>query len=658
MTVFSRLLDTSSRWYYPTHWLVLGILALGIYAQTFAFGFQFDDDQFIVQNPYIKDLSQIDKIWTILPFTRLIGIYSFAFNYSLHGLNPVGYHVFNLIIHLLATGLVWALASLIFTICRDGACPRPQRAPTRGAPTVFQQEIPFLIAVLFLVHPGQTQAVTYISQRFESMATLFYLGAVYTYLLARTSTDTARRLILFSWVVLLAILGILTKEVAVTIPFMLLAVEFLLIKNPFQNLKKSTIYLSVGGGLVLFVLLFSKLVKSGFGFFFAVRPSDSHVGDVMTGATYLLTQMRVFLTFLRLLVFPVNQNVDYDYPLSTGILNPPLTLLGIIVICFFIFFIIRNYRLYPVMAFGLAWILISFSANLAPRANVIFEHKLYLISFGFFLSLGAVLANLERYKKGVLTLLLAVIAVLSVLSFQRNQVWRNEFTLWEDVLQKSPDKLTSFANLAKARGTSEQYYELLDILNKILEKKPDFYTAYDCRASVYDHLGLYDEAIADIKKAITLAPKATFEYYKLSLIYRQQKKYDLSMDALNETIKLNSKYKDAYVDRAMLFVRQQRLQEALTDLNTALSITPNDFQVLINLGGVYFTLGQYPQALENIAKAGKIKPQDVSVYKNIAFCLLKMGKITEAKANLEMALHLDPNDKKVKVLYEDVLKHL
>ena len=95
---------------------------------------------------------------------------------------------------------------------------------------------------------------------------------------------------------------------------------------------------------------------------------------------------------MRLLVLPVHQNLDYDYPASTGLLHPPLTLVGAgVILCFIIFLIFKLRRNFPLIAFGLAWILITFSINLAPRLNVIFEHKLYLISFGFFLVLVSAL---------------------------------------------------------------------------------------------------------------------------------------------------------------------------------------------------------------------------------------------------------------------------
>ena len=186
MNIVRLFLNTSSRWYYPLHWL--GILALGlvVYYRAFGCGFVFDDNAFIITNPYIKHFSRINEVWAFFPMTRLVGMYSFTLNYFTNQLHPFGYHLFNFIVHLIATALVWGTAALLFKITR-------KEAPADA----LQQELPFIMALLFLVHPGQTQAVTYISQRFESMAAVFYLATVYTYLSARVSPAGIPRIRLF-----------------------------------------------------------------------------------------------------------------------------------------------------------------------------------------------------------------------------------------------------------------------------------------------------------------------------------------------------------------------------------------------------------------------------------------------------------------------------
>ncbi len=162
------------------------LIGLLIYAQTFRFDFVFDDYIFVVNNPFIKNLSNFHLMWHTFPLTRLVGMYSFALNYHFNQFHPWGYHVFNFIVHLVAVGLVWALAEELFKITKLF----PEASSLRRG-------LPYFIALLFLVHPCQTQAVSYITQRFESMATVFYVGTVYLYLRARLSTCLTRKIILF-----------------------------------------------------------------------------------------------------------------------------------------------------------------------------------------------------------------------------------------------------------------------------------------------------------------------------------------------------------------------------------------------------------------------------------------------------------------------------
>ena len=141
-------------------------------------------------------------------------------------------------------------------------------------------------------------------------------------------------------------IGILTKEVAATIPLMVLAAELILLNRNYLNPKKFQpwqLYLLITILGILFYFLFIKIVRTNFldVYFHFSALSSSHEGDVITGGRYFLTQMRVFLTFLRLLILPINQNLDYDYPLSSGLFNPPLTFVGLCLIGFIAFLILK-----------------------------------------------------------------------------------------------------------------------------------------------------------------------------------------------------------------------------------------------------------------------------------------------------------------------------
>jgi len=664
MIALSNVLYPSGRWYYPVRWLIILALGLIIYYQVFGFGFVFDDDQFIVFNPFIRSFDSVDGLWAQLPRTRTIGIYSFVFNYLLNGLNPQGYHIFNFLVHLLATALVWGLAALIFritgiTIPAKPILPAgPSQTPMNGRnktgkkhaqrnqaqelavktakatvplpPTDWLgEEMPFLIALIFLVHPCQTQAVTYISQRFESMATVFYLSAVFFYLRGRISNFPMKKILYFTATGLAIYLGILTKEVAFTIPIMLLASELILRpgkttvkpalgKKPAPAKKRLWPYLALALAAVAFFLLFVHLLGS----LPALRStivSESHDGDMLTTGTYLLTQMRVFLTFLRLLIFPINQNLEYDYPMSTGIISPPLTLVGLCVIGTIIYCIFRLRRRAPVVAFGLAWMLITFSINLAPRSNVIFEHKLYLISFGFFLAMGAALHALVRPRWAVAVFFALAIAILAAMTYHRNPVWKNEKTLWEDVAKKSPKKARIIANLGKVYCDLKEYDLALTLLNKAIELNPKNTEAFNNRGDLYLNTGRNDLALQDYNRALNINSGYFAIYINRAQVFHALGNDKAAFADLDSAVGLHPEGEYGYRERGILLVKTGRHRQAIGDLQQTLSIAPNDVDALIYRGIAYFCLGEKTEAFRDWIQARTLAPNNAQASNLLAF---------------------------------------
>jgi protein O-mannosyl-transferase len=584
--------------YYLLRWAGLILLGLLIYGRTFQYGFVFDDQYFIVNNPYIRSFSHVQMMWQVFPVTRLIGMYSFALNYYFNQMHPQGYHIFNFIVHLAAVGLVWALADLLFKITKW----LPAKDP-------LTKELPFIIAVLFLVHPCQTQAVTYITQRFESMATVFYLATIYFYLRGRLSTENTRRIILFGLSGLSMILGILTKEVIATAPVMILASEWILF--PKKDKKKAYLVLIVAG--VLLGVVLSKMLHAGSGLFLRSLPSESHDGDILTLGSYFLTQMRVFLTFLRLLVLPIHQNLDYDYPASSGLLHPPLTLAGLGVILGFIFLIIRLRRKIPLVAFGLSWMLITFSINLAPRSNVIFEHKLYLISFGFFLTVVALLSILIRGQKILRVVLLCLITALAVFSFQRNKIWRNEIILWDDTVQGAPHKARPLNN----------------------------------RGLAYFHQGNFAQAMADYDKAIEINPYYSAAYNNRGLLNYRQGNFIQAILDFDQAIEKNTDHAatySSYSNRGLAYFRQGNFTQAMADYNKAIEINPYFAQVYSNRGLLYYNQGRFAQAVSDYNKAIAIDPNVSEAYNNRGTCWEHLGNVIQARADYNKAVENDPNN--------------
>ena len=659
MFIMHSFFSPSWKWYYPLRWLLLILLGLAIYAQTFGFGFVFDDLIFVVNNPYIKNFDHIQYIWKTFPNTRTIGFYSFAFNYLVNQLHPQGYHIFNFLIHLLAVGLVWACARKLFKIVG-----------------LSEKEGPFFVALLFLVHPSQTQAVTYISQRFESMATVFYLGSIYFYICARTASSNIWKIILFSFCTFFAILGILTKEVAASIPVMILATEWIFFTKK-RSFGKTGIVLTVGA--ILFFLLFMKLARTDLSIFLNSHPiaSESHDGDMITVRGYLLTQMRVFLTFMRLFILPTSQNVDYDYPLSTGLLGPPLTLAGLCLIGAFVFLIFKSRHKYPLIAFGLAWILITFSINLAPRANVIFEHKLYLMSFGALLAAVNVLFLIFHNKRILTGILIGMVVLLSVTSFIRNQVWKSQLTLWEDTVQKSPGKARPYNSRGLANFYQGNLAQAMFDYNNAIAIKPNFAKAYVNRGILYYNQGDVMKAMSDYNKAIGIDPENSESYNNRGILYYAQGrltealfdyKKAIALNPFNDeayfnlgnlddekgdstgafldyskAIEINPNVAGPYYNRGLAFAKQGYNIQAILDFTKAIGIEPYNADVYINRGMIFAKQSDFVNAISDYNKAIEINSGYADAYYQRGICYFQQGDFTQAISDYNKAISLNPN---------------
>lgn len=616
MSVLPAIFSPNSLWFYAARWAVIAAIALAVYGQTFSFGFVFDDFEFIVHNPYIKSSHDAAVLWEYFPVTRMVGMYSFALNYWINQLHPAGYHIFNVVVHILATGAVWAVAALLFE--RYAASPR----------NALQRELPFIAALLFLVHPGQTQAVTYISQRFESLAALMYITAFYCYVQARAGGTPVRQCLFLSGAALAALVGILTKETVLTLPFMIIVYEWIFHPDVFRNRWRVIAACAAG---VVFALIMEKVLHARFSGFIRISiPSESHDGDMITLSTYALTQMRVFLTFLRLLFFPVNQNLEYDYPVSTSLVHPPLTLVGALVICGCIAAVIALRRKQPIAAFGLAWIMVTFAINLMPRSNVIFEHKLYLLSFGFFLMAAAALRALDKQHTITAIGITAVIMLLAVLTVQRNQVWKSERVLWEDIAEKSPNKSRVLTNLGRIYGEEGKLDQALASFNRALILNPNNSTALLNRGVIRSRMNQIPEALADLNRASEIDPNYYSVYIKRAWIYYQQRDMDKALADLAQAIQLVPNAPEAPAQRAMILFEQGDMGGALADAETVLKLAPHDFFGLTVRGAIFYKQGAYEKALRDFQLAHAAQPRNPQAVKNLAECLWALGRTQEA----------------------------
>jgi tetratricopeptide (TPR) repeat protein len=551
------------------------ILLLGIacYANSFNVPQQFDDISAVrIYNNINNDLYSLQGFFGK---ARWFADITFALNRYLHGEKVFGFHLLNLVIHLSSAGVIY----LIVRRAID-ALKRTLRVSEDDEYSAFLQRfVPFTAAALFVCHPVQTQAVTYIVQRYTSLATLLYLGSLLAYIQARLSySDESNKLSFRAWgfaCLFFALLAMKSKEIAFTLPLMIVALEAVLFKG---QLLKNRFFLALGTALLLVIPLQQLFINS------AGSP-ENLLQNMQLAATetekisridYLLTQFRVVATYLRLLILPVNQNLDYDYPLYHSLFDPAVLaalLLHIALAGLAIALFIHSKRMFAsatpsagiplrLACLGIFWFYLALSveSSLIPIRDVIFEHRIYLPSVGFFMA-AACLAGSAAYKYRYQTALWAATALLCLVftagTIARNRIWSDELVMWQDVLEKSPNKarvrynvgfiyytkfkpekaLPYIVRAVEIDSTQERYWNTLNAAVSLLgryegrctigkeyhlveseAKTPWLANSFNNLGLAYEYLGNLYLAQENYQKAVAGNPSLDIAWYNLALV--------------------------------------------------------------------------------------------------------------------------------------------
>lgn len=580
------------------------IIAVGlvVYCNTLSAPFIFDDYPYLVNNPVIRDFSYFTDSSRILGFgfnadvvynfvLRPVAYFTFALNYALHGLAVQGYHLVNLTIHIANALLVYALLSLLL---KTPVMVADTHAGVE--PAVKLRYLPLFCALLFACHPLQTQAVTYIIQRFTPLVTLFCLGSLVMYLQSRLSATTAARTAWYVFSVIIAIIAMGTKENAFTLPVLVALFELLFF------------YGSTGrriAGLVPFLLTMAIIPYNLMELSSLAKPEES---GAITGSMdlvnfsgvsrwhYLITQFGVITTYLRLLVLPIGQNFDYDYPLRTELFSIaallPLALLLLIlgtgIYCLYRSgdTVLPERALYRITGLGIAWFFITLSveSSIIPIDDLIFEHRTYLPSIGFFMSILAGFAAAHDRRTGKsfftagITLWIAafIIPCLSAASIARNTIWSDKVAFWSDVAAKSPGKARVHDHLGIALCEAGKTEAGIEEFRTAIRLDPKQITP---RLNLGKALLLqerHDEAAGELLTAVRLKPDIPLSHVFLGQAYEGKGDLSSARREYITAIKYSPNFPDAHTRLGEIHAREGNIREAIKELEITLQIQPDE----------------------------------------------------------------------------------
>lgn len=546
---------------------IVGIVS---YSNILRNSFVYDDISIIVENPAIKQLN-LAKIYAANS-ARFIGNVTFAVNYWLGGTQVFGYHLVNILIH-----IAMALFMYLFIVLLARSVLNKQG-----------NAIALLSALLFVSHPLSTQAVTYTSQRFASLAALFYVITLTAYLVAR---QTGRKIYyIFSFLSMLA--AFFTKENTYTLPFAILLLELtIVIRAHEKTIRRAGIVCSYFLATVI-VLLVTRIIP-------VAMTGDEESGGAerllfiaqskdISRASYIRTQPSVVVTYLKLLVYPTGQNLDYEYALVESIgrwefIIPLCILLSVLL------FGLWQYKRNRLLFFGIFFffLTISIESSFIPIAEVFAEHRIYLPGVGFFLAMVTLLlwiSNRIRIRRKMLYIvMLCIVLIYSYSTYQRNKVWKDEVSLFTEIVKKSPHKAKPRANLGAALLKQNKLDEALIHLEKAAEMDNRYAFIYNNIGIVYERRGNTEEALRYYRIALTREPT----------------------------------YPRARNNIASLYYKSGQIENAAKEYETVLQSHPDDPEAHHGLGVSLYLLKREDEGVEHVKRAIELDPEYMFARENL-----------------------------------------
>jgi protein O-mannosyl-transferase len=575
----------------PISIFLVAVFGILLYSNTFHAPFYYDDYDSILGNPKIKNLSNFFRIPSIMDgaHERFISSLSFALNFRWGNVDVTGYHIMNIGIHIVNSVLVMLI---IFSLFKTPALKEKYSHS-------FQLIIIPIAGLIFVSHPVQIQAVTYIIQRMTSLSTMFYLFSVYLFIITRIFIENNRTilkrnnlLIKISVLSLLllasAIMGLWSKQIVASLPVMLLVCEYIFFRPQAKFNWKIAL-----PSIIVFVLIVALIIKLN------LLPAET---EDISRSNYFLTQLSVVINYLKVLILPLNLNLDYEYPLTTTFfdIKTILYLIVIIALFFLAFLLIRKQ---PLISFSIFWYFIALSveSTIIPIRDLMVEHRLYLPMFSYALLIANVAFLFKPFSRKILLFVILVMFFTnSILAYQRNELWNDPIALWTDTIEKSPHKIRPQFFRGFMFMHNNQIDNAITDFKDVVLRDSTYYRAYDNLGVAFQDKNDYQTAIKYHDKAIKFEPNSPYAYNNRASAYIFLGKYDEALNDLEKAIHISKDYADAYYNFGYIYFAKMQFQDAIKYFSIALELDPSSSEIYNYLAYSYSELGNTGRARDII----------------------------------------------------------
>lgn len=540
--------------------VIIIAVSLGVYANTLFNGFVYDDVHQILKNEWIKDVRNIPKIlfsnvWSFMEKPTPINYYRptmhfiYMADYYLFEFKPLGYHLTNIIIHSINSLMVFLLAITLLNKVKSNAQKRDYNI----------LNIALVSAILFAVHPVNTEPVAWIAGIPELTFTLFYLLSFYLYINYAVGSKG------YIIAVILFLLSTLSKETALTLPIFLFVYDYAFRRDSiktFSDYIKRYLPFAIVAGIYISLRIYA------LGGLAPQKPRH----DYLTNFQYFINVFPLIAQYLGKLLLPANLNAFH-------VLHPVYSvselrfIVSLLLTSSFFIFVILIRKVSIVILFSLAWVFIPLLPVLyipGVGENTFAERYLYLPSAGFaiLIAYGTALIfykvdswNMGNELKKLLIIFISIlIGSYSINTVKRGFIWKDELSLWSDTVKKSSDSAMAHYNLGVVLYDNGQPELAIMELKKAVDIAPNYADAHYNLGAVSQNKGLLEKAISEYRYVLDLAPNSVDAYFNLGVIYTQLNSFEEAVLAFQEALRIKPDYQEAQRELEKLFNLRQLQQ--------------------------------------------------------------------------------------------------
>ncbi|MCH8904169.1 MAG: tetratricopeptide repeat protein [Bacteroidetes bacterium] len=620
---------------FPAKYLIIALVISAITFVAFIPAIQngftnWDDPSYIQDNPYIRSLNLENIKAIFFPKTEILDTYtpltilSYAVEYSLVKLNPMLYHVDNIILHVINTFLVFWFLLLISK----------------------RIEVPIIGALLFGIHTMHVESVAWLAERKDLLFTLFYLGSIISYVIYLTERSAVKNLSetlkdkYFILTIVFFLLALLSKPQAVSLPLVLLLIDYI---------KQRKISGSVWIEKLPFFLL---SLLFGIRTLLSMNPVAIPAFEQYNILDKLLFSSYAVVIYISKFLLPLNLSNYYPFPVKTEGMYPILVYLSPAIILLLAYSVFLSLKRTRILAFGFGFFLVNLifvihiiafntSIHYDRFSYMSYIGLAYLVGEGFvFLSDRANEGSrlFKNLKYAGLTILVIYGAAVFALTWERNAIWRNGITLWSDTIHKYPNVAMSYNNRGNIYYYSNKPDEAMADFNKAILLDEKHAGAYFNRALLFTDLGDQDMAIADYSRSIEFDEGFVHAYYNRGVQYYFKKEYEKAASDYSNAIELNPEMLKALRNRGLAYIHLEEFELALSDFTKTIELDPSSADVYNERANVLFMQEDYDNAILDYSKAIELNTEFVRAYFNRGIAYFKIGFNSEAITDFTAAI--------------------